>query len=68
MAGVADGWFASAYNATAGQYAAARARLDVHLRAAGREPSTFPDAIATMWLYVTDSRRDADATLKQMLL
>jgi alkanesulfonate monooxygenase SsuD/methylene tetrahydromethanopterin reductase-like flavin-dependent oxidoreductase (luciferase family) len=67
MAGVADGWFASAYNATAGQYAAARARLDVHLRAAGREPSTFPDAIATMWLYVTDSRRDAERLVADVL-
>ena len=29
------------------QFAEARARLDDHLRAAGREPDTFPDAVAT---------------------
>lgn len=58
MAAVADGWFASAYNATPDQYREARVRLDEHLRAAGREPDDFPDAIATMWLFVTDSRRE----------
>ena len=34
MAAVADGWFASAYNATPAEFAAARARLDGHLTAA----------------------------------
>lgn len=67
MAAVADGWFASAYNATPSQYAAARARLDGHLRAAGREPDAFPDAIATMWAYVTDRRREAEHLLTDVL-
>ena len=67
MAAVADGWFASAYNATPDQYRAARVRLDDHLRAAGREPEDFPDAIATMWLYVTDSRREAEQVLTEVL-
>lgn len=67
MAAEADGWFASAYNATPNQYAEARARLDDHLRAAGREPATFPDAIATMWLYITDSRREAEHLLTDVL-
>lgn len=59
MASVADGWFASAYNATPDQYADARARLDGHLRAAGRDPGAFHDAVATTWLYVTEDRREA---------
>ncbi len=67
MAGEADGWFASAYNATPNQFADARARLDDHLRAAGREPATFPDAVATMWLYVTESRREAEQVLTDVL-
>ncbi len=67
MAAEADGWFASAYNATPDQFAAARARLDDHLRAAGREPDAFPDAIATMWLYVTESRREAEEMLTGVL-
>lgn len=59
MAAAADGWFASAYNATPDQYAEARVRLDAHLRAAGRDPDDFPDAVATTWCYVTESRQEA---------
>jgi alkanesulfonate monooxygenase SsuD/methylene tetrahydromethanopterin reductase-like flavin-dependent oxidoreductase (luciferase family) len=53
MAGAADGWLASAYNTTPENFAEARARLDEHLLAGGRDPATFPDAIATTWMYVT---------------
>jgi alkanesulfonate monooxygenase SsuD/methylene tetrahydromethanopterin reductase-like flavin-dependent oxidoreductase (luciferase family) len=67
MAAVADGWFASGYNATPDQYREARARLDDHLRAVGRGPDDFPDAIATMWLFVTDSRREAEHVLTDVL-
>lgn len=67
MAAVADGWFASAYNATPDQYREARSRLDDHLRAAGREPDAFPDALATMWLYVTESSQEAEEALTKVL-
>jgi alkanesulfonate monooxygenase SsuD/methylene tetrahydromethanopterin reductase-like flavin-dependent oxidoreductase (luciferase family) len=67
MAAEADGWFASAYNATPDQYRQARVRLDDHLKAAGREPDDFPDAIATMWLFVTDRRREAEDVLTDVL-
>jgi alkanesulfonate monooxygenase SsuD/methylene tetrahydromethanopterin reductase-like flavin-dependent oxidoreductase (luciferase family) len=64
---VADGWFASAYNASPGQYAEARARLDGHLRDVGREPTTFPDAVATAWLHVTDNPAEAEHLLVDVL-
>jgi alkanesulfonate monooxygenase SsuD/methylene tetrahydromethanopterin reductase-like flavin-dependent oxidoreductase (luciferase family) len=67
MAAETDGWFASAYNATPQQYAEARARLDGHLLAAGRSPQTFPDAIATTWLYVTENRREAEQLVDDVL-
>jgi alkanesulfonate monooxygenase SsuD/methylene tetrahydromethanopterin reductase-like flavin-dependent oxidoreductase (luciferase family) len=67
MAAVADGWFASAYNATPQQYHEARLRLDGHVQSAGREPDDFPDAIATMWLYVTDDRREAEHVMADVL-
>jgi alkanesulfonate monooxygenase SsuD/methylene tetrahydromethanopterin reductase-like flavin-dependent oxidoreductase (luciferase family) len=64
---VADGWFASAYNATPAEYAAARARLDGHLTAAGRDPAAFPDAIATAWAFVTSSTRERERVLRDLL-
>jgi alkanesulfonate monooxygenase SsuD/methylene tetrahydromethanopterin reductase-like flavin-dependent oxidoreductase (luciferase family) len=67
MAAAADGWFASAYNAAPDQYRDARARLDGHLRAAGREPDDFPDSLATMWMFVTDNRREAEQVRNDVL-
>jgi alkanesulfonate monooxygenase SsuD/methylene tetrahydromethanopterin reductase-like flavin-dependent oxidoreductase (luciferase family) len=59
MAGAADGWLASAYNTTPVQFAEARSRLDEHLRTAGKDPTTYPDAIATAWMYVTHEPAEA---------
>jgi alkanesulfonate monooxygenase SsuD/methylene tetrahydromethanopterin reductase-like flavin-dependent oxidoreductase (luciferase family) len=67
LATVADGWFASAYNATPEQYAAARARLDGHLEAAGRDATTFPDAIATAWALVTTRAGERERVLRDLL-
>jgi alkanesulfonate monooxygenase SsuD/methylene tetrahydromethanopterin reductase-like flavin-dependent oxidoreductase (luciferase family) len=71
MAGAADGWLASAYNTTPGQFADARGRLDEHLRAEGRDPAAFPDAVATTWMYVTHEHaravRLASETLAPLL-
>jgi alkanesulfonate monooxygenase SsuD/methylene tetrahydromethanopterin reductase-like flavin-dependent oxidoreductase (luciferase family) len=67
MARVADGWFASAYNATSTEYADARARLGGHIVAAGRDPATFPDAIATAWALVTTSAGERERVLHDLL-
>ncbi len=67
MAAVADGWFASAYNATPAEFAAARNRLDGHLVAAGRDPEAFPDAVATAWALVTDKPGERDRVLHELL-
>jgi alkanesulfonate monooxygenase SsuD/methylene tetrahydromethanopterin reductase-like flavin-dependent oxidoreductase (luciferase family) len=67
MAAVADGWFASAYNATPAEFAAARTRLDGHLVDAGRDPTAFPDAVATAWALVTDSSGERDRVLQDLL-
>jgi alkanesulfonate monooxygenase SsuD/methylene tetrahydromethanopterin reductase-like flavin-dependent oxidoreductase (luciferase family) len=64
---VVDGWLASAYNATPDQYAQARSLLDGHLLRNGREPATVPDAVATAWLYVTESRGEAEHLLTEVL-
>ena len=67
VARLGDGWLASAYNTTPARFRDARAALAAELRAAGRNPDAFPNAIATMWLYVTDSPREADRVLEQVL-
>jgi alkanesulfonate monooxygenase SsuD/methylene tetrahydromethanopterin reductase-like flavin-dependent oxidoreductase (luciferase family) len=67
LAAVADGWFASAYNATPEEYAAARARLDGHLEAAGRDAATFPDGIATAWALVTTRSGERERVLHDLL-
>jgi alkanesulfonate monooxygenase SsuD/methylene tetrahydromethanopterin reductase-like flavin-dependent oxidoreductase (luciferase family) len=64
---VADGWMASGYNTTPQRFAEARDRLDGHLLAAGRDPTTFPDLIATVWMYVTDDRAHAERVLRDVL-
>jgi len=67
MAAIADGWLASAYNTTPEGYAAARIRLDAHLIAAGRDPSTFPDAVATTWSLVTTRPGERERVLGEVL-
>jgi alkanesulfonate monooxygenase SsuD/methylene tetrahydromethanopterin reductase-like flavin-dependent oxidoreductase (luciferase family) len=70
VARLGDGWLASAYNTTADQMRAGREKLDAALRDAGKNPSAFPMALATMWTYVTEDRaRQAEqlAGLAKML-
>jgi alkanesulfonate monooxygenase SsuD/methylene tetrahydromethanopterin reductase-like flavin-dependent oxidoreductase (luciferase family) len=48
VARLADGWLASAYNTTPERFAAGRAAL----------PDGFPNALATMWTWITEDRTD----------
>jgi alkanesulfonate monooxygenase SsuD/methylene tetrahydromethanopterin reductase-like flavin-dependent oxidoreductase (luciferase family) len=52
-----DGWLASGYNTTPEAFRQSVAAL----------PDGFPNAIATMWLYVTESRREAERMLGETL-
>jgi alkanesulfonate monooxygenase SsuD/methylene tetrahydromethanopterin reductase-like flavin-dependent oxidoreductase (luciferase family) len=62
-----DGWLASGYNTTPAGFAESLALLSEQLRAAGQSPESFPNAIATMWLYVTETPREADRVLAEVL-
>ncbi len=62
-----DGWLASAYNTTPEMFAAAWQRLRVHVRQAGKDPDCFPNAIATMFCYVTEDRSKADCIVRDVL-
>ena len=52
-----DGWFASAYNTTPEAFATARESL----------PAGFPNALVTMWTWITPDARDADRVLREVL-
>ena len=58
-----DGWLASAYNTTPAGFKQALDRLEI----AGRPANTFPNAIATMWLYVTDRPSVAEHLIDDLL-
>lgn len=63
-----DGWLASAYNTTPSNFANAWSRLRGHLATRGRDVESFPNAVATMWCYLTDSRAEADAIFRDRLV
>jgi alkanesulfonate monooxygenase SsuD/methylene tetrahydromethanopterin reductase-like flavin-dependent oxidoreductase (luciferase family) len=57
VARLGDGWFASAYNTTPEAFATARESL----------PPGFPNALVTMWTWITDDAREADRVLRDVL-
>jgi alkanesulfonate monooxygenase SsuD/methylene tetrahydromethanopterin reductase-like flavin-dependent oxidoreductase (luciferase family) len=65
VARLADGWLASAYNTTPQLFGEAWRALRATLTDHGRASDTFPNALATMWCYITDDRDEADRILKE---
>jgi alkanesulfonate monooxygenase SsuD/methylene tetrahydromethanopterin reductase-like flavin-dependent oxidoreductase (luciferase family) len=67
VARLADGWLASAYNTTPEQFAAGRELLASELVRHGRQTDGFPNALVTMWTWVTDDRDEGDRVLREVL-
>jgi probable F420-dependent oxidoreductase len=67
VARLADGWLASGYNTTPELFAQAWKDVQAEVAARGRDVARFPNAIATMWSYVTEDRARADAVLADVL-
>ena len=67
VARLGDGWLASGYNTTPSRFGAGLTLLKEQLQTGGASPRAFPNAIATMWLYVTEARRDAERMLRDVL-
>ena len=63
VARLGDGWLASAYNTTPEAFAAARKLLGDELGRQHRSSGDFPNALVTMWTWVTDKRADAERVL-----
>ena len=62
-----DSWLASAYNTTPEAYGEAWRRLGEYLRSVGKDPEGFPNAIATMFLYVTEDLNSAERILQEVV-
>ena len=67
VARLGDGWLASAYNTSPEAFAAARESLAEQLAAGGRDPGAFPNALATMWTWITEDAAEADRVLRDVL-
>jgi alkanesulfonate monooxygenase SsuD/methylene tetrahydromethanopterin reductase-like flavin-dependent oxidoreductase (luciferase family) len=67
VARLGDGWLASGYNSTPELFAQAWQQLQEFLLTAGKEPASFPNAMATMWLYVTENPRNSEQMLHEVL-
>ena len=52
-----DGWLASGYNITPSRFRESVTRL----------PAGFPNGVATMWLYLAESRADSERVLRDVL-
>ena len=63
-----DGWLASAYNTTPTLFAEAWSHLQGILPSHGKDPASFPNALATMWFYITDDRAEADRVMRERVV
>jgi alkanesulfonate monooxygenase SsuD/methylene tetrahydromethanopterin reductase-like flavin-dependent oxidoreductase (luciferase family) len=67
VARLGDGWLASGYNTTPSGFNESFRLLHEERAAAGAGRGAFPNGLVTMWLYVTESRRDAERMLEDVL-
>ena len=67
VARLGDGWLASAYNTSPDGFHAAKASLSDELHARGRDADRFPNALVTMWSWITEDTRDAERVLREVL-
>jgi probable F420-dependent oxidoreductase len=63
-----DGWLASAYNTTPELFADAWSQLQDLLPKYDKDPETFPNALATMWFYITENTNEANRVLRERLV
>jgi alkanesulfonate monooxygenase SsuD/methylene tetrahydromethanopterin reductase-like flavin-dependent oxidoreductase (luciferase family) len=68
VARLGDGWLASAYNTTPEMFEEAWTFLRTALVERRRDPDNFPNALATMWCYITDDRAEAERILRERVV
>jgi len=68
VARIGDGWLASAYNTTPALFAEALTFLNGYLADHGKDPEMFPNALSTMWFYITENPSEADRIWRHRVL
>jgi len=67
VARIGDGWLASAYNTTPEKFGEDWVKLGAMLRERGKQPESFPNALVTMFTYVTDDPREVERAVQRKL-
>jgi alkanesulfonate monooxygenase SsuD/methylene tetrahydromethanopterin reductase-like flavin-dependent oxidoreductase (luciferase family) len=67
VARLGDGWLASAYNTSPERFSIAREALERELEREKRRADGFPNALATMWTWITEDRSERDRMLTEVL-
>jgi alkanesulfonate monooxygenase SsuD/methylene tetrahydromethanopterin reductase-like flavin-dependent oxidoreductase (luciferase family) len=67
VARLGDGWLASGYNTTPDIFPRALSYLGEQLIIHGKDAATFPNGIATMWMYVTEDPDEAAMMLENVV-
>src|SRR6266571_7225639 len=67
VARLGDGWLASAFNTMPDQFKIGLDKLRDQLKNLGKDPTSFPNALATMFMYITDDNARADRVLSETL-
>ena len=67
VARLGDGWLASAYNTTPDQFRSGLDKLHGTLKTHGKDPATFPNALVTMFMYITEDNAEADRVLSETI-
>jgi alkanesulfonate monooxygenase SsuD/methylene tetrahydromethanopterin reductase-like flavin-dependent oxidoreductase (luciferase family) len=67
VARLGDGWLASAYNTTPDRFRGALDRLAGELARVGKAPASFPSAIATTWLHITEDKGETERMVSGVL-
>jgi alkanesulfonate monooxygenase SsuD/methylene tetrahydromethanopterin reductase-like flavin-dependent oxidoreductase (luciferase family) len=68
VARLADGWLASAYNTTPELFGDAWSTLRTNLVDNGKDAEAFPNALSTMWCYITEDRAEAERVLRERVV
>jgi alkanesulfonate monooxygenase SsuD/methylene tetrahydromethanopterin reductase-like flavin-dependent oxidoreductase (luciferase family) len=63
-----DGWLASAYNTSPALFADAWSQLQELLVKYDKDAEAFPNALATMWFYITEDADEADRVMRERLV